>query len=285
MQKLMSRSFCRLPHKTDYDLAQASRNRRAETPSTLMSLSEQKAQSMHEGGERVKHEKTYDMKRIGIILVAALALLSCQQNKELSRVATGEPIMPIRLTGETTEVYVTDYLPTVTLEDTVWTVTDNGKVDVLTVGQGKDRVDIPILPRKPFKEGLTTLGITDDMLFLDCEENILPLHFLCLVQNQALPEDVISIGADGHPLFDLTRIPKLKGRSYLRIYAWNDKVLLNDLLIPLQDGYPVLSADQLTRHDANAQVLYSILVDRFFDGKTANDAPLTRPDVDPRVDY
>ena len=83
--------------------------------------------------------KTYDMKRIGIILAAALVLLSCQQNKELSRVATGEPIMPIRLTGDTTVVYVTDYLPTVTLEDTVWTVTDNGKVDVLTVGQGSTK--------------------------------------------------------------------------------------------------------------------------------------------------
>ena len=233
-----------------------------------------------------KHEKTYDMKRFGIILTAALVLLGCQQNNELSRVATGEPIMPIRLTGETTEVYVTDYLPTVTLEDTVWTVRDNGKVEVLTIGKGKSRVDIPILPRKPFKEGLTTLGITDDMLFLDYEEdNIRPDGYLCLVQNQALPEDVVFEGADGHPLFDLTRIPKLKGRSYLRIYAWNEHFLLNDLLIPLQDGYPVLSADKLTRHDPNAQVLYSILVDRFYDGNPDNDAPLNRPDVDPRVDY
>ena len=48
---------------------------------------------------------------------------------------------------------------------------------------------------------------------------------------------------------------------------------------------PVTNAEELTRHDANAQILYSLLVDRFNNGNTANDAPLNISDVDARVDY
>ncbi len=248
------------------------------------------------------------MKRLGIILTAALVLLSCQQkDAEFRRVAYGDPIMPIRLMSDSTEVYLTDYLPSLDLTtlgaakltdgfdglkadaaDAKLMLYGNPKeVGVLTFDHGGSfKIDIPILPNMPVRQGLTTLGITDDMLFLEVADELKPLHFRCFLQNRALGSYVMTLGADGHYLFDLKSLkPGIKGRSYLRIYAWNDDVLLNDLLIPLQDGYPVLNVDELTRHDANAQVLYSILVDRFYDGNPDNDAPLNRPDVDPRVDY
>ena len=181
-------------------------------------------------------------------IVAAMMLTGCCcSNKDLKRVATGEPIIPVRITGCATEVYLTDYLPSVDLKnlgevqltegydslvvgDGMLTLYGNPRrVGVMTFGKGKCRVDIPILPLHSYYQGLTTLGITDNMLFLEIDEEApKPTHYLCFVQNQVLPEDVIFQGEDGHMLFDLTRIPKLKGRSYLRIYAWS----------ALSTGYP-----------------------------------------------
>ena len=192
------------------------------------------------------------MKRLGIILTAALVLLSCQQkDAEFRRVAYGDPIMPIRLMSDSTEVYLTDYLPSLDLTtlgaakltdgfdglkadaaDAKLMLYGNPKeVGVLTFDHGGSfKIDIPILPNMPIRQGLTTLGITDDMLFLEVADELKPLHFRCFLQNRALGSYVMTLGADGHYLFDLKSLkPGIKGRSYLRIYAWNDDVLLNDL--------------------------------------------------------
>ena len=226
------------------------------------------------------------------ILAMAALLGSCCGNKELKRVADGEPIIPVRAAGPATEVYLTDFLPGINLEkigkvevsagyespqveDGVFTL--NGQVPevgVLKLG----KVAIPILPKLPVVQGLTTGDIQNGKILLKSEVN--PVTYSCFWQNRLLPADIVKDGA-----LDLDKLPKAKGRSYLRVFACDGKVLLNDLLIPLQDGKPVLSAGELTRHDPQAQVLYSLMVDRFYNGNQANDAPLNRPDVDPRADY
>ena len=226
------------------------------------------------------------------ILAMAALLGSCCGNKELKRVADGEPIIPVRAAGAATEVYLTDYLPGINLEkigkvevsagyespkveNGVFTL--NGQVPevgVLKLG----KVAIPILPKLPVVQGLTTGDIQNGKILLKSEVN--PVTYSCFWQNRLLPADIVKDGA-----LDLDKLPKTKGRSYLRVFACDGKVLLNDLLIPLQDGKPVLEARQLTRHDPQAQVLYSLMVDRFNNGNKTNDAPLNRPDVDPRADY
>ena len=243
------------------------------------------------------------MKNLGVCLVVAALLTACCGNSELKRVAAGEPILPIREAGDTTVVYLTDYLPSVDLQtlddirvtegydslvvgdEVVTLYGSTGKLGVLSVGKGSCEVDIPILPKLPVAQGLTTAGIKDDQLLLQVEDAQQPLTFRCFVQNVLLPEDAVKKQADGTYSIDLGSLPKQEGRSYLRVFASNDSVLLNDLLIPLENGKPVTDAKELTRHDANTQVLYSLMVDRFFNGNPHNDAPLNREDVDPRVDY
>lgn len=233
--------------------------------------------------------------RLFFSLLALLLICSCRPGSESPSVADGEPIIPLRETGDTTEAYLTDYLPSMDLSqlgpvtvtpgydsmavaDGVLTLYGSaGRVGVLSVGEGNDRVDIPILPKLPVVQGLTSSGVKDGKLMLQCD--VEGLSFCCFQQNRLL-DDAVKDGA-----IDLKGLKDLKGRSYLRVFASNGEVLLNDLLIPLEDGQPVLDAKQLTRHDANAQVLYSLMVDRFFNGNPGNDAPLNRPDVDPRVDY
>ena len=56
------------------------------------------------------------MKKYLMLFLATAVLCGCGGNKELKRVAMGEPILPIRETGDTTEVYLTDYLPNVDLQ-------------------------------------------------------------------------------------------------------------------------------------------------------------------------
>ncbi|MDE6070062.1 MAG: hypothetical protein K2F92_04180 [Alistipes sp.] len=74
-------------------------------------------------------------------------------------------------------------------------------------------------------------------------------------------------------------------RSWLRLFAASDSARFNDLFVPLAKGRPVRCAAQLTRHDKQAQVLYSLMIDRFQNGDPANDRPLRRRDVLPQVDY
>ena len=243
------------------------------------------------------------MKNIAMCLFLTALLSGCCGNAEMKRVAMGEPILPIHETGDTTEVFLTDYLPSLDLQnigevrvtegydslvvkDEVATLYGAaGKLGVLSIGEGCGEVAIPILPQLPVRQALTTAGIKDNALLLKVDEGLKPLVFRCFVQNRLLSEDAVKEQQDGTFDLDLSSLPKQKGRSYLRVFASNDSVLLNDLLIPLEDGVPVTNAEELTRHDANAQILYSLLVDRFNNGNTANDAPLNIPDVDARVDY
>ncbi|MDE6876539.1 MAG: hypothetical protein K2P00_01790, partial [Alistipes sp.] len=111
-----------------------------------------------------------------------------------------------------------------------------------------------------------------------------PRKAVALWQNCRLPDKAVTLSDDGLTV----RIPadaRVAGRSWLRIFAAADDARFNDLLIPLADGRPVTDAAQLTRHDKQAQVLYSLMIDRFENGDPSNDAPLRRPDVLPQVDY
>lgn len=210
------------------------------------------------------------MKRFLLLAASLLALVSCG-NPELRRAAKDNPIIPVR--GDTADLELTDYLPGVDLNKIPEPeITGDGGIGVLKVGP----VAIPILPKLPVVQGLTTKGIEDGKILLKADREC---EYKCFVQNM-LVEDAIQNGA-----IDLKRLPKLRGRSYLRVFASDGNVVFNDLLIPLQNGKPVTSTSFLTRHDPQAQVLYSLMVDRFYDGNPGNDAPLNRPDVDPRVDY
>ena len=232
------------------------------------------------------------MKKIVLILALTALLLGSCCNKELSRVAVGEPIIPVRSAGAVTELYLTDYLPGVNL-DKIGKLEVSEGYDSLKVADGvltlygqvpavgvlkAGRVAIPILPKLPVVQGLTTGDCVDGKIVLRSDVN--PVTYSCFWQNRLLPADIVKDG-----VIDLNKLSKCKGRSYLRVYACNGEVLLNDLLIPLQDGRPVLSAGELSRYDPQAQVLYSLMIDRFYNGNKANDAPLNRPDVDPRADY
>ncbi|RNC85777.1 MAG: alpha-amlyase [Balneola sp.] len=76
-----------------------------------------------------------------------------------------------------------------------------------------------------------------------------------------------------------------KDRSYLRAWAYNSNGISNDVLVPIQNGEVVQSADQLTRHDYHTWNMYFVLIDRFKDGNEANTKKVDDPDIHPKANY
>ncbi len=84
----------------------------------------------------------------------------------------------------------------------------------------------------------------------------------------------------------LVRIPAPAygaGRTDLRLWATSEGLPSHEVRIPLFDGIPVTSTEQLTRSDWESQVLYFMLVDRFRNANPANDRPVDDDAVMPQA--
>lgn len=244
------------------------------------------------------------MKKLIFLIMGAAVLTACSKKlTPMELVAQGEPIYPIHVTGDTTRLYLTDYVPAVEEliskgqfvgEELRFLAEEDGQmvfvgqpqvVEVLSLSDGTNNIDIPVLPNLPVQQGLTTLAATDTTVTIGgfgcCMRHI---NLESFVQNIRVPEEAYS-GECGKITIHLDRAAQVKGRSYLRVYAGNTDHIYNDILVPLEDGKPVRDAAQITRHDPNGQILYSLMVDRFYNGLPDNDQPLNQPDVLPIVDY
>lgn len=103
-------------------------------------------------------------------------------------------------------------------------------------------------------------------------------------QNYKLPDYFID-KSEGSLKIHMPSEAKSLQRSYVRVVAANNSGISNDILIPLEYGKPVTDVNLITRNDKHSQILYSLLVDRFYNGNKDNDHPMNRPDVNPKCDY
>jgi len=75
-------------------------------------------------------------------------------------------------------------------------------------------------------------------------------------------------------------------RSYIRVYSYNDAGVSNDLKIPLNNGSVVSDPGKVVRTDMEAQIIYNVFVDRFYNGNPGNDEPIGDPAlVLPKADF
>jgi len=217
------------------------------------------------------------MKHSLFILFLPLAIIGCDlQCKHDLQVVN--PIMPIHYTGDSMQIHRTDFLPY--LEDSLVDVTGENILRVVTM-DGKDIVVLPNLPRK---QALVTLPCEEkSQIAFGTIDEVSNLQVLALVDNQVLPAENIAQTEGGYVL----TLPKdiHKGRSFVRVFAQSEDTLYNDLLIPLQDGVALTEVSQLSRHDDQAQILYSVLIDRFNNGNKENDWKMHSPEVLDFVDY
>lgn len=243
------------------------------------------------------------MKKSTLLLLAFTLFVfgACNGTKRCSQqtLQVVNPIMPIHFTSGGMHIWLTDYLPALNGDEQIVIGTsegyqatniaslefdlkgDNSLSTLTVVVNNSQRYDIPILPDLPFATGLVTTGCTDEAIMFALPEGA-PFSVQAYLGDRLLPAESLSMDGQNAEL----RLPDCPaGRSFIRLFAANDRLRLNDVLIPLQDAKVVLDASQLTVNDDQTQVLYSLMIDRFYNGNPANDEPLNDPEVLPIVDY
>ncbi len=247
------------------------------------------------------------MKRLVYLACAVLLCVGCRKTQPAETLVVN-PIMAVHFLGDSTHLFLTDLLPALSGEERIgfrlsegYEVRNfaNAEFDLFgnnTLGNMDIVVNdslsysVCILPHKPFRLGLHSVTATDSTLRFGVREDndwvTEPLHVLAYFQNDLMAEaDLVFNEGDTVFNLDIRNLFGEKGRAFIRIFAESGESLYNDVLIPLQDGAPVCSVDQLTRHDDRAQILYSMLIDRFNNGNPDNDWKMNSPEVLDIVDY
>ena len=257
------------------------------------------------------------MKKVLLFVLMTLVLAGCQQHSHIaSQIANSNPIMPVRMSSDTTHVVMTDYLPVLYGDTSLWEglqwttgeaiecqnisgtpqvvremdiVNRDNSIHAIAFQDKNGSFAIPILPNKPVRQSLVSLHYADNQLRVGFTDDVVNPTLEAYIQNRLIDHNLWQEEEDGTWVLDLSAInPPLSafsGRSYMRVYAEDEKYLYNDLLLPMQDGQIITDASQLNRHDQQAQVLYSLMIDRFYNGNTANDWKMNSPEVLDIVDY
>lgn len=257
------------------------------------------------------------MRKILFLVSIIASLAACQKSIYVSeRIANDAPIMPVRMTSDTTHIVLTDYLPALYGDTNLWKglqwttgdgieclnlvgsaqlvyemdiVNHNRSIHAISFQDKKGSFAIPILPNKPVRQALISLGYEDDVLRFGFYDEVANPSIEAYIQNRLIDHTLLHAEEDGTWTLDLRELnnknEELKGRSYLRIFAEDETYLFNDILLPLQDGKIVTDASQLNRHDPQTQILYSVLIDRFYNGNPSNDWKMNSPEVLDIVDY
>lgn len=74
-------------------------------------------------------------------------------------------------------------------------------------------------------------------------------------------------------------------RSHIRVFGYNQKASSNDLLIPLSNGKVVTSPSQLGPNDWHSSIMYFMMIDRFYDGDSANNSIVNDSLILPKAQY
>lgn len=251
------------------------------------------------------------MKQKILTIMVAASMMACHPAEKVvtdRNANTQNPIMPITYVGSTLggdTIHLTDYLPGVTSWEEL-VLTTEPSYNVKSVGNGivtlegdhslsllhaEDKAtgkhyDIVVQPYGQYEVGLVTKSYTDSTITIGVLHEYEHLQFRVLWQDTKA-EEYVSYGQ-----YDTEAVIKIEqawreseGRSFIRVYAMGDGKRLNDLLIPLENGKVVNEAAMLTRHDDHAQVLYSLMIDRFHNGNKKNDWKMNSEEVLDIVDY
>ena len=254
------------------------------------------------------------MKKIVLLFAAALGLVACgapEKQAVVERNAnTQNPIMPIAYYNSSAkgqEIYLTDYLPQVNhwdslnfttepsyqvldvdVEKGILTLIGDQTLSVLSVEDLTTGItyDIPIIAVSNYEAGLVTKSFTDSTITIGVLNEYEHLQFRIFWQNQQANEFVEYTQYGDEAIITIEQAWRNStGRSFVRIFAMGDGKQLNDVLIPLENGKVVNDVKDLTRFDDQAQILYSLMIDRFENGNKDNDWKMNSPEVLDIVDY
>ena len=216
------------------------------------------------------------------------------------------PASVLMLEKDTLAFWVADYFPTMERWDSVTSSTldilpaDSFSGDMQIVSNGAcpalNTLDfwnqgskVSVVARKQNEEtdwnkGLYafTIGQSGTTFRVVFSEH--PDELLVCWQNSVLAKNAFRWDKDTL-VVTVPEVAALMDRSFIRVWAAAQGCIANDLLVPLEGGRVLSDISEVRRTDKHAQVLYSLMIDRFCNGDTLNDCPLNRPDVLPSVDF
>lgn len=111
-----------------------------------------------------------------------------------------------------------------------------------------------------------------------------PSNILAFWNNRLIAPEDLQV-TDSEIRIKIPRESKRHLRSFLRVFAWNDAGLGNDVLVPVQNGKVITNPDLLTRFDLHKAIIYNVFVDRFYNGNPANDKRHPDSVMHPRANY
>ena len=247
------------------------------------------------------------MRLTSIFNVVAVAVLSfvavaCATNEAKFALGDNAPVVPMGIAqGETTH-YLTDYYPqwvgaeNITTADerlalenlsgdwSEFAVKTDAETLVSTIEVYHDGkpLSIVVLGGKRDTEGsyMSTIGVENGRVNVVASQ---PVKEAIAVWQNNIVEDVVVDGAQISVAIPAEA--KNFDRSVVRIFAASEGGRFNDILLPLERGAVVTNAEDIHRTDHQSQILYSLMIDRFNNGNTANDWKINSPEVLDKVDY
>ncbi|MDD2387173.1 MAG: alpha-amylase family glycosyl hydrolase [Bacteroidales bacterium] len=116
------------------------------------------------------------------------------------------------------------------------------------------------------------------------ETNYTPDKLFILWQNQFIPIDLNNFDDNKYRISIPEEAKKIE-RSNIRVYSSYKGCQSNDLLIPLKNGKVIASTQELSRNDKHYNIMYFMLVDRFYNNCVENDKPVNDNRLAKKANY
>ena len=160
-------------------------------------------------------------------------------------------------------------------------VLDPAKSDSIANGIGGYNSVLNVGTAKVHELQITPTTTKENRIFI---ESFYPIAKPHIFWQNTLLEDEYVVTEEGGFWINLPDV-NLKGRTFLRVWIADEFSSSNDLLIPMQDGRPVIEATSLNRSDWEKSVFYFMMIDRFYNGNTSNDEKVEDSSIHEKANY
>ena len=236
--------------------------------------------------------------------VVSLFAVHCMSADEGAKFELGNAaaVVPMNVKAGTTAHYLTDYYPYWVGADDVTTADErialnntSGDwsefelmteaevlVSTIDVWHEGSALSVVVLGGNRDTKGsyMSTTKVEDGRIIVEATQPV--KEAIALWQNKTIKD----VEVEGNTIrVALPKEAKAFDRSVVRVFAASEAGRFNDILLPLERGEVVTDAKDIRRQDAQSQILYSLMIDRFNNGNTANDWKINSPEVLDKVDY
>ena len=239
------------------------------------------------------------------IISVCITLYSCACEKDYVKAYCDELSSTLILEEDTMSVFLTDYFPTMERWDSI----TSGSLSIQADYEYPEKFKVIVPPASPSLHVINIWNAGKNASIIAHTENknthetqlyaftigqsghsfrvhfsVLPEEALVSWQRQVLPPP--SYRWERQELIvDVPPHAENMKRSFICLFAAKQGQMFNDILIPLENGQVLSNISEIQRTDKHAQIIYSLMIDRFCNGDPNNDMPLNRPDVLPFVDF